>query len=331
MAKSAVFLLAAALAANVYAAEITLNETDFLREAVFVSESIADTSAGTAALRPDQRASGSSSAGGFVPLPQVSDSQNDLMDLLRDTNPHIRKAAVIASKQYILNSSPRDRIIDILEDTRELAEIRIEAARTLCYATGYSDVKDALGDLIKYRANEPKELKAMTYKALWTAANGHSQIRDLLVDRVKYSEKDPELRRAAIWALFDASMNYNVRDLFVDMLKYNREDDATRIETIKSLYLAMGHYEAKNLMLDIVKDTRQDKQIRITALKALSGARGDSNVERFIEDTIRYERDEDLRVTAIEITHNNVIKIREFFHLGYKLENGGYINPIEKE
>ena len=70
-------------------------------------------------------------------------SSSQLEDLLRDQNPEIRKAAVKSAKNYILNSYAQDRVLDILKNRNERSDIRVEAARTLSYAGGYSRVQDA--------------------------------------------------------------------------------------------------------------------------------------------------------------------------------------------
>ena len=46
---------------------------------------------------------------------------------------------------------------------------------------------------------------------------------------------------------------------------------------------------------------------------------------------MRYERDQDLRAAAIQALSPDMRDIREYFHLPYKIENGGFFNPIENE
>lgn len=257
-------------------------------------------------------------------------SQNQLEDLLKDRSPEIRKAAVKNSRTYILNSSIHDRIIDILRNKSELIDIRIEAARALCYASSYSRVRDALIDVIKY-GNEPNELRIMAYKALWNVANSYSQVKDFLLDSLRYSEKDREAKKAVIWALFAASNDYRVREVLLDIIKNKTEEEVMRIEAIKSLYPGIHDYRAKETIIDIVRDKNEKKSVRLTALKALSAVNGDSRVRDLLEDMIRYEKDEEFKVGAIEASSPKQSDINEFFHLGYKIENGAYVNPIEKE
>ncbi|PIS47092.1 MAG: hypothetical protein COT17_05240 [Elusimicrobia bacterium CG08_land_8_20_14_0_20_51_18] len=300
--KSAVFILGMAFCAPSFA---QASEADFASEASRISEAVEESKA-------------------------KHIDQSDLRDLLRDDNPQVRKAAVKNSRAYILNSSVNEDIMDILRDRYELADIRIEAARVLSYATTYSRVSDRLMDIVKYN-NEPKELRIMAYKALWTGAN-NSRVEDLLEDAVKYNEKDRETRRAAIWAMFATSQNYKVKDLLVEIARNKTgEEEATRIEAIKSLYNGLGHFDAKDKITEIAKDQTERKPVRLIAIKALSSVNNDSRVKRFLEETMEYEKDLDLRVAAMWALSPERSEINELFHLGYKIENGPFVNPIEKE
>ncbi|MBU2573146.1 MAG: HEAT repeat domain-containing protein [Elusimicrobia bacterium] len=257
-------------------------------------------------------------------------SSSQLKDLLRDSNPEIRKAAVKSARTYILNSFAYERVMDILENANERLDIRVEAARTLSYAAGNSRIRESLVDIIKY-GNNPRELRVMSYKALWGVAGGHSRIQDFLRDAIKYSEKDLDARRAAIWAIFDATRNSRPREVLLDLLRYGNEEELTRIEAVKSLYGAMGYSRVKELMMDLVRNSNEKKPVKLAAIAALSGASGDSRVQNFLKDLMRYGADTEIKTAAIEAAAPNMAKIREYFHLGYKVENGGFVSPIEKE
>ena len=252
---------------------------------------------------------------------------SQLEDLLRDQNPEIRKAAVKSAKNYILNSYAQNPVLDILKNTNERADIRVEAARTLSYASGNTTVQNALTDVIKY-GNEPRELRVMAYKALWSAAGQTSTMQDFLIDAVKY-EKDRDARKAAIWALFGASMNTRTQEALIDVIKYGNEEELTRIEAIKSLFGAMGYPSVKGLMMDLVKYGNERKPVKLAALKALSAGTGDSGVQSFLEDMMKYEQDPELRAAAIEAASPDAASMNEYFHLSYKIGNGGFFNPIE--
>ncbi len=256
-------------------------------------------------------------------------SSSDLRDLLRDPNPEVRKAAVKASRGYIGNSYALDPVLDILGNGNERTDIRVEAARVLSYATGHSRVRDELEEAIRF-GNEPRELRVMAYKALWSAT-GHSRVQDLLMDAVRYGEKDRDARRAAIWALFSASPNSRPQDVLADVLRSRNEEEATRIEALKSLYNAMGNSRVRDLVMDLVRDSNERKPVRLAAIKALSAANGDSRVKSLLEDIMERASDPEFRTAAIAAAAPEPADIREYFHLGWKMENGAFVSPIEKE
>lgn len=256
-------------------------------------------------------------------------TSSQLKDLLADPSPEIRKAAVKSAKKHILNTYANEPVMEIFKNKNERTDVRVEAARTLSYASSYYKVPDAFVELLKYGA-EPRELRLMTYKALFGAAATNSRYQDFLVDAVKYNEKEQDLRRAAVWALFSTAQNTRPQELLIDLIKYGSEEEATRIEAVKSLYGAVGNSRVRDLLIDVSKNANERKPVRLAAIKALSGA-PDSNVQRFIDDLMRSERDLELRAAAIEAASPDTADLREYFHLGYRLENGGYISPIEKE
>ncbi len=253
-----------------------------------------------------------------------------LKDLLEDSNPEIRKAAVKGAKKFILNSFANEPVLEIYKNKNERIDIRVEAARTLSYASGYYKVQDAFTELLKY-GSHPRELRIMTYKGLYGAAAQNSRYQDFLIEAIKYNEKERDSRRAAIWALFASVQNSRPQELLTDLIKYGNEEEATKIEAIRSLYGAVGNSRVKDLMRELARNGNERKPVRIAAIRALSGATGDSSVQRFLDETILYERDTELRAAAIEAAAPDMAGLREYFHLGYRLENGGYISPIEKE
>lgn len=257
-------------------------------------------------------------------------NMRELIALLEDSDAGVRKAAVRGSRDLIQNSRVYESIIAIMENPGETTDIRIEAARALSYAAQYNKVQDALAGTIKY-GSAPQALRVMAYKALWSAANGQPRVQDFLIAAVNYSEKDPAARRAAIWALFDGTRNNKPRECLAQLLRSGKEAEAVRIETIKSLYSGIYHRAAQDLVIDRIGDAAETKPVRLAALLSLSGAAGDSRVRNFLEAMLREETDPELRAAAVEASSPAPGKIREYFHLGYKVENGGFVNPIEKE
>lgn len=259
-------------------------------------------------------------------------SQSQLQNLLRDSNPEIRKIAVRNSKTMIRTSRIYGIVIDIFEDNSERLDIRIEAARALSYGTGASRITDKLTHAVKYD-DDPISLKIMTYKALWQAAASRSATQRFLVSALKYDEKDSEIKKAVIWSLFASSRNSRVYRVLVDLLKYGKDDNLVKMEAIKSLYGAMGQSTVKSLMMDIAKykTDPKDTELRKTAILALSAANGDSRVKRLLEELIKYDDDTEIRAVALEAAMKDQFRMNEFFHLNYALGNGSVFNPIEKE
>ncbi|MBI4351729.1 MAG: HEAT repeat domain-containing protein [Elusimicrobia bacterium] len=257
-------------------------------------------------------------------------NMNELLDLLDDREPAVRKAAVKSSRNLIQNSRVYERVMEMMENSAERTDVRVEAARALSYAAHYNRVQEGLARTAQY-GSAPVELRVMAYKALWSAANGQPRAQEFLIEAVRYNEKDPAARRAAIWALFDAARNNRPRELLTELLSYGNEEESVRIEAIKSLYNGIGYPAPRELMLSIARDTSETKQVRSAALLALSGAAGYSSVRDLFETMIRYETDPELRAVAVEASSPSLEKIREYFHLGYNAVSGGFMNPIERE
>lgn len=255
-------------------------------------------------------------------------NMNELLDLLRDSDPAVRKAAVRASRYLIANSRVYERLAELMQDRGEEPAIRVEAARMLSYTAQNNRVQDALADTARSGAETP-ELRAMAYKALWGAA-GDSRVEAFLIDSVR-GEKEPVLRRAAVWALFPATLNNRAREFLVSTLVYGKEDEATKIEALKSLYSGMNHHEVQDVVMGLARDNSEAKPVRLAALLTLSGAAGYSRVQDFLEAVLRGEKDPDLRAAALEASSPTLQRVREYFHLSYPMQAGGYINPIERE
>lgn len=268
-----------------------------------------------------------------APVAETQDkalNMNQVSDLLRDSDPEVRKAAIRGSRALIANTRIYERVMFIMENSGERLDIRVEAARALSYAVQYPKVQDALARTIKY-GSAPVELNVMAYKALWGAANGYPKVQAFLIDAVKYTEKDPAARRAAIWALFDSTRNNKPRECLLELLRYGKEDETTAIEAVKSLYGGMAYRDVKELAIAMVRDADVAKPVRLAALLSLSAASGDSRVRNLLESMMRYESDPELRAAAVEASSPSPDKIRDFFHLNYKVENGWFVSPIERE
>lgn len=80
----------------------------------------------------------------------------------------------------------------------------------------------------------------MAYKALWSAAGKDYQTQTTLLNAAR---NDIQAGKAAIWALFNASRNYQVQNSLIDIVKDGYENEYIRIAAVKSP--VMGHYRIK--------------------------------------------------------------------------------------
>ncbi|HBB66251.1 MAG TPA: hypothetical protein DCZ93_02905 [Elusimicrobia bacterium] len=259
-------------------------------------------------------------------------TEAELRDLLRDPAPEVRKAAVRASRRYILANGTSELVIAVLKNAGERADIRVEAARVLSYPRSNSRAQDALQDVIRF-GDQPGELRVMAYKALWDAAGVNSRCQDFLVAAVRREERDAAARRAAIWALWGSVTDPGPREMLKDLLKYGDEDEETKAETIKSLYRALPGSDVKDLVFDIARDRSgsQPKAVRLPAILALAAVSHDQRVRDVLEEIAERSSDQDLRLAAIEALSQDMRRIQEYFHLGFRTQNQGFISPIETE
>lgn len=251
-----------------------------------------------------------------------------LTELLWSPDPEIRKAAVRSAANHIQNSYANEPLLRIFADRAERADIRVEAARALSGAAGYLKVQNAFTGLLE-RGAEPLELRVMTYKALYSAAAASPRLQEFLLAAVRRNEKDPAARRAAVWALFPAAQTPRVQAELAG-LAGDGEDELTRIEAVKSLYGANGTPRVKELFRELAHSAVEPKPVRAAAILALSGTQ-DSSVERFLLNLIRTEQDPELRAAAVSALEPDQARLRDYFHLGYRLQNGAYVSPLEKE
>lgn len=266
----------------------------------------------------------------LLPKPKSLDIY-DLRDLLRDSDPQIRKAAIKNSKKYILNSTIYEEVLEIYINNNERLDIRYEAAKALSYATQINKVREEIIEAIKYN-KIPYGLKSISYKALWTGCS-YYEVKDFLKEQLKYKEMDTQMRKAIIWAMFSCSKDSNIQDVLVDIIKYGNDDISVKVEAVKSLYQAMHDWRVKDLVYDIAKykTSPQERELRKTSIFALSAVNGDSRIKDFLEDLVKYSDDNELKELALKALNPDPFEIYDFFHLSYVTQNGDFFNPIEKE
>lgn len=256
---------------------------------------------------------------------------DEIEDLLDSNNDAVKLSALEKAKYYLNDSDILDRVIEIYEDEDESVKVRIRAVKTLSYAGNLWKVQDSIKDEIK-RGDLPVELKIISYKSLWYAASVSWNIQDFLKDAFKFREEDKDVKKAVLWAMFAASNNSAIQDLLLDVVKYN-DDIELKIEAVKSLYLAMHNSSVKDEIYDIAKykTSPEYKELRKIAILALSAVNNSWDVKDLLEDIYKYDRDDEIRQVAFEALNPDPFKINSVFHLSYKLENGAFYNPVERE
>ncbi|MBI5211676.1 MAG: HEAT repeat domain-containing protein [Elusimicrobia bacterium] len=292
--------------------------------------------AGAAPLAPSSDADFAGALRGAIGAVQLQAAQvrasinsSDIVDLLRDRDAAVRQASLVNARDHMGDSRVRDVVRDMLRDGNETAGVRREAARTLHWAAHYSEVRDTLVEVARYRGDAA--VRAMAFKSLFFASNSDSDVRDRLIDAARY-ESDPVVRKAALWALFDSTNQSEVVDVLSDVAFGSREDEDVRIEALKSLYSAMNRSEVRGKTYDLARYASDPKALRVAAVLALSAAAGDSGVRDLLEDMARRESDQDLRVAAIKAQSMDVYFFRTYFHLGYRAgPHGPYVSPIVNE
>ena len=253
---------------------------------------------------------------------------NDLLDLLRDRDPEVRKEALKTARfQQGINTDVRARVFDMARDTREDAGVRREAVRTLFWVVNLSETRDALLELARHDRAVP--VREMAYKALYQSAATFSDIRDAVREAAR-GEREPAVRRAALWALFDSTGDSEVRDTLQEVAQSRHEGAAARAEAVKSLFLAMNRSEVSDLVLDLAKDRSQDEGLRVTAIYALYDAKHQGEVADALRDMSRGS-DPVIRAAAVKASGSDDLFMRAYFHLGTRVNGHLYVSPIENE
>lgn len=252
-----------------------------------------------------------------------------LLDLLRDSDPEVRRQAVRSLKAWVSQrSSTRDRILDVYRDRNEDLGVRREAAKTLSVVSGYSDVYQAL--LEQAERGSDAGLRAISYKALYWTASQRSDVRDEMLDAAR-RESEPAVRRAAIWALFGAANDNRVQDALKDIARRDPDQNA-RVEALKSLYGGMGYNDVRDLAYDLARNTGESPAVRRTAI-LMHSFRVQSSQEDLLKDIAARDREPAMRRAAILALGNpRAEEITTYFHLIRRDQNGVLISdPLDAE
>ncbi len=268
-----------------------------------------------------------------APAPDVvaSTSWNEertLLDLLRDRDPEVRRQAVRALKAWVSQrSSARDRVLEVFKNSSEELLVRREAAKTLSFVTGHSDVYHALLEQAKH--GDDVGLRAISYKSLYWAAVQRSEVRDELLDAAR-RESERAVRLGAIWALF-AVHDSGARDVLRNIARRD-DDEAVRVEALKSLYGLMRDSDVRDLAYDLARDPSTPAAVRRTAI-LLNSNRSTSTQVDLLETIVKYDRDPAMRAAAIIALGNPLSEeLQTYFHLIRIDQNGVLVNdPLDME
>lgn len=261
--------------------------------------------------------------------PSVYLQERELIRLLQDKDSQVRLAALkyARTSSRLNNTRVRRQVILMAGNSNEFINVKLEAVKTLYWISRYSDVRNFLL-AVAQRANEPV-IRAMAYKALHGEARSRTRVRDTIMTLAK-REKNTTVNRAMIWSLFQCGSDRDVRRILMATVRNDRTDMILRVEAIKSLYGAIGYSDIRRTMIQIATYEKTPRELRIPSILVLSGARG-TEIKRALERLMRHP-DPVIRSTAVKAAAGSDSReIRDYFHLGYKIENGTYVSPIENE
>lgn len=261
-------------------------------------------------------------------------TEDQLIDLSRDADPAVRKAAVRGLRNWMHVSRAKDRVLEVLRDRSERLEVRREAVKDLSVFLNDWTSNEALRDLAR-DGSEPVEMRALAMKAMYNAAPLDSGLRSFLTDQIKgYWQGNVVLRRAAVWGLFRSVQNDNsVRSELLDLLRSVNEATAVRIESLKSLYLAMADWNVQDEMKDLAKSPYVDIDLRYGAVLALSTRQTDYDTRSLLEDLSRAGHPAALRRAAtLALGDPGNEEILAYFHLSFRrMPDGRYTDPLDGE
>jgi hypothetical protein len=265
------------------------------------------------------------------PVPRVVlasyNEEETLLGLLRDPDAAVRREAVRSLKTYVaMRWSTRDRVLDVLRDAREDMGVRRQAAKTLAAASNDHAVQRALLDQAE---RGDAALRPIAYKSLHWAAAQRWDVRDALLDAARRGT-DPEVRRAAVWGLFQAANDNNVQRVLIDLAR--RDADASvRDAALRSLYYGMGSPDVRRVSEDLAEDGSAPRAVRVSAT-LLNAFRVESRQRDLLERLAERDSDPEVRKAAITALGSNPDAVTQHFHLIRRGQNGVIVSdPLDAE
>lgn len=256
--------------------------------------------------------------------------QDRLLEMSRSHDASNRQTAVRGMRYVWHDEAIRGRVLEMLRDAKENIEVRRECLKTLTSQFNDGRAVEAI-QFWAFREDSSPTLTALARKALHTAAVADSDARRELLGAARGGSV--ELRRAAIWGLFEASQNDSVvRDFLLETAGSRREKADVRIEALKSLYLAMDTWKTKDMVLDWAKNKEEDLSLRYGAILALSRQKEDWGVKAALEDLSKDDQLRQIRhAAALSLADPGNPEIISYFHLGYRRGGpyGTYVDPID--
>ena len=253
-------------------------------------------------------------------------SYDDLAKLLAGKDPAVRKAALGIARDRIGQHDVYVIVIRMAKNTSELPDIRLKATRILHGASGIYEVQEALKDLGKN--DKDINIRAMAYKALYPALASNDTLRHYLMD-ILQDEKVPDVRLAIIWSFFNACQYNDVKDKLQQILREGK-DTQERIEAVKSLYQAVRLYAVRVDIVNVAKNPAEPKELRIPAIMALYRAKEMWEAYDAL-NKLSQDSDSDIHVAALKGEYGDPQDMQIYFHLSYRLANGGIVGPLDEE
>ena len=276
----------------------------------------------------DSVASVSARARAAAAVTRASIDESELLELLEDSDPEVRKAALVAARDVMgIHTRVRGKVLDMASDPWQGTEVRREAARALYWATQLPEAREKLLELA--RRDPETSVRVMATKALFMSSALIGDVRKQVLDAAR-GEKDPDVRRAALWALFDSNVDPDVAAFLTELASSRGQDAQTRLEALKSLYLGMDRPEVREAMKGLAADAYEGKAIRVAAVYILHAARRDPGVKDVLDDLVQ-GADRQLKLAAVKALGENDAFFRAYFHLGEWTDPHHYIPPIVNE